>query len=100
MPDLLMECAIRSTLIAAFAGLVLCVMRIKAAAARHAVWAGVMLAMLLTPALIVWGPKAPLPVLRPVAERAAILVKPEPVMGACAGCGAGAPRRPRACPTK
>jgi uncharacterized protein (TIGR03435 family) len=100
MPDLLIEGAIRSTLIAAFAGLVLCVMRIKAAAARHAVWAGVMLAMLLTPALIVWGPKAPLPVLRPVAERAAMLVKPEPVRGACAGCGAGGPAQAKGMPHK
>jgi uncharacterized protein (TIGR03435 family) len=50
-------------LIAAAAGLVLFLMRIKAASARHAVWTGVALAMLLLPAAIVWAPKAPLPVL-------------------------------------
>lgn len=65
MQALLIKCAIRSTLIAAAAGLVLLVMSIKAPSARHAVWAGVILAMFALPALVVWGPKAPLPVLRP-----------------------------------
>jgi hypothetical protein len=61
MQALLIECVIRSSMIAAFAGLVLFVMRIRTAAARHAVWAAVMLTMLTLPALVVWGPKAPLP---------------------------------------
>src|SRR5215471_18047717 len=72
MQALLIECMIRSSLIAAFAGLVLFVMRIRTAAARHAVWTGVMLAMLLL-ALMIWGPKAPLPLLPHVAEPAPVL---------------------------
>ena len=73
MQALLIECMIRSSLIAAFAGLVLFVMRIRTAAARHAVWTGVILAMLLLPALMIWGPKAPLPLLPHVAEPAPVL---------------------------
>ena len=79
MQALLIECVIRSSLIAAFAGLVLSMMRIKAPAAKHAIWAGVMLAMLILPALMIWGPRARLPVLRPAARSAAILIPPEPV---------------------
>ena len=79
MQALLIKCAIRSTLIAAAAGLVLLVMSIKAPSARHAVWAGVILAMFALPALVVWGPKAPLPVLRPASRSAALPIPPDPV---------------------
>jgi bla regulator protein BlaR1 len=63
MQTLLVEYAIRTSLIAAVVALVLYVMRIKTASARHAVWAGVVLVMLLLPAWLVWGPKAALPLL-------------------------------------
>jgi uncharacterized protein (TIGR03435 family) len=54
---LLLECAIRSTLIAAVAAAVLWIMRVRNASARHALWTGVMLLMLLLPAWTAWGPK-------------------------------------------
>ena len=41
MQTLLVECVIRTSLIAPVVGLVLYVMRIRTASARHAVWAGV-----------------------------------------------------------
>jgi bla regulator protein BlaR1 len=62
---ILVESAIRVTLIAAVIGLVLFSMRIKTAAACHKMWAGVVVLMLLLPAWVAWGPKAPLPVLPP-----------------------------------
>jgi bla regulator protein BlaR1 len=65
MQTLLIESAIRATLIAAVIGLVLIVMRIKTASVRHAVWASVVVLMMLLPAWLAWGPKAPLPVLPP-----------------------------------
>jgi uncharacterized protein (TIGR03435 family) len=66
MERLLLEFSVRTALIAAATGAALWVLRIRTAAARHAAWIGVMLAMLLMPAWIGWGPKASLPVL-PVA---------------------------------
>jgi uncharacterized protein (TIGR03435 family) len=63
MERLLFEFATRSTLIAAATGVVLALLRIRSAAARHAAWAGVTLAMLLLPVWMAWGPKASLPVL-------------------------------------
>jgi bla regulator protein BlaR1 len=60
MERLLLEYAVRITLIAAVVALVLYTLRIKAASARHAVWAGVVLVMLLLPVFLAWGPKAPL----------------------------------------
>jgi bla regulator protein blaR1 len=63
MQTLLLESAIRATLIVAVIALVLFVMRIKTASARHAVWASVVVWMLLLPAWVTWGPKASLPVL-------------------------------------
>jgi len=65
MQPLLLECAIRATLIAAVIALVMFAMRIKTAAACHKVWASVVVCMLLLPAWVAWGPKAPLPVLPP-----------------------------------
>lgn len=62
---ILLESAIRVTLIAAVIALVLFAMRIKTASARHAVWAGVVILMMLLPAWVAWGPKASLPVLPP-----------------------------------
>jgi len=53
----LFECAVRSTLIAAAAATVLWILRIKSAAARHAMWTGVLGLMLLLPLWTAWGPK-------------------------------------------
>src|SRR5579871_6862728 len=58
MRELWLECAVRSTLIAAVVGAILCAMRIRPAAARHAAWTGVMLVMLILPLWEGWGPKA------------------------------------------
>lgn len=62
---ILFESVIRVTLIAAIIGLVLFAMRIKTASVLHAVWAGVVVVMLLLPAWVAWGPKASIPVLPP-----------------------------------
>ena len=62
---ILFESAIRVTLIAAIVELVLVAMRIKAASVLHAVWASVVVLMLLLPAWVAWGPRASLPVLPP-----------------------------------
>ncbi|MBZ5632249.1 MAG: TIGR03435 family protein [Acidobacteriia bacterium] len=70
MQTLLIESALRATLIAAVIALVLFAMRIKTASARHAVWASVVVLMMLLPAWVAWGPKAPLPVLPPEAGSA------------------------------
>ncbi len=59
----LAEFVIRTTLIAMATGASLWALRIRSASAKHAAWTGVMLAMLLLPAWIEWGPKASLPVL-------------------------------------
>ncbi len=63
MPTLLIESAIRATLVAAAVSVVLFVMRIRVASVLHAVWAGVVVLMLLLPAWVAWGPRASLPVL-------------------------------------
>jgi hypothetical protein len=60
---ILFESAIRVTLIAADSGLELCAMRIKTASVLHAVWASVVVLMMLLPVWVAWGPKAPIPVL-------------------------------------
>jgi len=64
---ILFESAIRVTLIAAVIALVLFAMRIKTASVLHAVWASVVVLMMLLPAWVAWGPKASLPVLPPQA---------------------------------
>jgi bla regulator protein blaR1 len=63
MEALLIESSVRAALIAAVIGFVLFVMRIKTASVLHAVWASVVVLMLLLPAWVAWGPKASLPVL-------------------------------------
>jgi hypothetical protein len=66
-------------LIAAGTGLGLRALRVRGAAARHAAWAGVVLAMLLLPGWTAWGPKAEVRVLPAVAEQTAMdRVAPEP----------------------
>lgn len=63
MERLALEFLVRSALIAGAAGLILRLLRIRPAAAQHAVWTGVLALMLLLPWWIAWGPKATLPVL-------------------------------------
>ena len=73
---ILIESAIRVTLIAAVVGLVLFTMRIKTAAVCHKVWTSVVVCMLLLPAWVAWGPKASIPVLRPDPTPAVTVVSP------------------------
>lgn len=73
---ILLESAIRVTLIAAIIALVLFAMRIKTASVLHAVWASVVVLMLLLPAWVAWGPKASIPVLPPERSLAIELLPP------------------------
>ena len=73
---ILFESAIRVTLIAAIIALVLLAMRIKTASVLHAVWASVVLLMMLLPVWVAWGPKASLPVLPPEVGQTAALPPP------------------------
>ncbi len=75
MQTLLIESAIRATLIAAVIAVVLWAMRIKTASVLHAVWASVVILMMLLPAWIAWGPKASLAVLP--SQTTATIVPPD-----------------------
>jgi hypothetical protein len=68
MERLWLECVVRAALIVAAAAIVLSAMRVKAATAKHSVWAGVVAMMLLLPIWTAWGPEASLHVLPPVAQ--------------------------------
>src|SRR5580704_15247674 len=68
MEHLFLECAVRAALLVAGTALVLYTMRIKAAAARHSVWASMVLLMLVLPFWTAWGPKAPLRLLPPLGQ--------------------------------
>jgi TonB family protein len=70
MQNLILECAVRALLMGVCVGAVLCVLRVKTARVRHAVWAGVVLLMLALPVWTAWGPRASVRVLAPVAARA------------------------------
>ena len=72
MERLFFECTIRAAFLVVGVAVVLQTLRVKNAAARHKVWTGVVLAMLLLPLWIVWGPKVTLRVLPPVTERALV----------------------------
>jgi len=63
VPALFLEVAIRATLVAATTAVILSVLRIRTAAARHAAWTTVVVAMLLLPLWSLAGPKVPLAVL-------------------------------------
>lgn len=65
MEKLILECVVRSVLIAASTALALYLLRVRAARVRHAVWAGVVVLMLALPLWTAWGPKAVLRVLTP-----------------------------------
>ena len=53
---------IKVTLIVACTGIILWATRTRSAAARHSVWASVIVVMLLLPLLILWGPRARTPI--------------------------------------
>src|SRR5579862_9590636 len=76
MQTLFVESAVRATLIAATVALVLWITRIKTASVLHAVWASVIVLMMLLPAWVAWGPKAPLPFLPPDRTSAVALLPP------------------------
>ncbi|HEY1757466.1 MAG TPA: M56 family metallopeptidase [Bryobacteraceae bacterium] len=63
MERLLVEFCIRAALIVLTTAVVLRALRIKTAAAQHAVWVGMLMVMLLLPLWLVWGPKASVAVL-------------------------------------
>jgi hypothetical protein len=75
MERLFLECAVRAALLVGATAIVLYVMRVKAATARHSVWAGVVALMLLLPIWTAWGPKASLRVLPPLAQSIATTSK-------------------------
>ena len=95
METLLIESAIRATLIAAVIALVLFAMRIKTASVLHAVWASVVVLMLLLPAWVAWGPKASLRVLPPE-QTPTVTLLPPPLP---AGLVSTAPVSPISTPT-
>ena len=76
MEKLIVECVVRSVLIAVCTAVALYVLRVRAARVRHAVWASVVVLMLALPVWTAWGPKAVLRVLKPapavVAEQSVV----------------------------
>ena len=76
MERLFLECALRAALLVGAIAMVLCVMRVKAATAKHNIWAGVVALMLLLPIWTAWGPKVSLRVLPPLAQSFATSAKP------------------------
>ena len=60
MERLFLECIVKAALLVGSAAFVLYAMRIKAAAAKHRIWAGVVSLMLILPIWAAWGPKASL----------------------------------------
>lgn len=64
MESLLFECAVRAALVAAATAVVLRVLGIRTAAARHKTWTAVLFVMLLLPAWVAVGPRLRLEVLR------------------------------------
>jgi uncharacterized protein (TIGR03435 family) len=78
MEHFVFEFVFRSSLIVLTVALVLRALRIRVAAAQHAVWVGVLVAMLVLPIWMSWGPKAALPVL-PARVEPAIVVNAAPV---------------------
>jgi GWxTD domain-containing protein len=69
MEQVLLEAAVRAVLLALAIGAVVRVMRINTAAGRHAAWTIALVAMLLSPAWILWGPEAPVTVGAPQVVR-------------------------------
>lgn len=71
MERLFLEFLVRAILVVIGTALVLYMMRVKAAAEKHRVWAVVVLVMLVLPIWSAWGPKASLRVLPPLAQSTA-----------------------------
>src|ERR1700733_4626182 len=69
MLRLILEFTVRAALIAGVTVAVLRVMKVRRAAVKHAVWAGVVAVMLLLPVWLTWGPRAYLRVLPNVANQ-------------------------------
>ena len=69
MERLFLECAVRAALLAGAIAIVLYAMRVKAVAAKHSIWAGVVVMMLLLPLWTALGPKVPLRVLPPFSSQ-------------------------------
>jgi uncharacterized protein (TIGR03435 family) len=86
-----LEFTCRAALIAASAAAVLWLLRVRGPAAQHAVWTGVLCAMLALPLWMAWGPKAALPILPAVPEIAA---QPLPAPAAAAPPSIPAPPPP------
>lgn len=84
MLDVLIEATLRATLIAAAAWMVLPLLRVRAAAARHRVWTVVLIAMLLLPSWIAWAPDVALRVLPSAPGDSSAVVAP---LGGPAGEG-------------
>jgi beta-lactamase regulating signal transducer with metallopeptidase domain len=77
MARVLVECAVRGTLMAAVTVLILWATRVKTPVAVHAAWTGVVLSMLLLPVWTMWGPRASMRVLPPVPARREIVTTPQ-----------------------
>jgi beta-lactamase regulating signal transducer with metallopeptidase domain len=71
MERLFLEFFVRAILVVTGTALVLYMMRVKAAATKHRVWAVVVLVLLVLPIWSAWGPKASLRVLPPLAQSTA-----------------------------
>jgi beta-lactamase regulating signal transducer with metallopeptidase domain len=71
MERLFLECVVRAALLVVATAIVLQALRVKAAATKHRIWAGVMALMLLLPLWTAWGPKVSLPVLPPLTQNIA-----------------------------
>jgi beta-lactamase regulating signal transducer with metallopeptidase domain len=91
MAAILVESALRATVIATLVAAILGASRVKSAAVRHGAWVAVIVTMLMLPALIMSELKAFLPVLPPSApERAASM----PLMAELTAVPPAAPRVP------
>ena len=73
MLRLILEFILRTALIAGVTAAMLRVTKVRMAAVRHAVWAGVVVVMLLLPVWLTWGPKAYLRVLPNVTAQPAVV---------------------------
>lgn len=71
MEALLWECSWRATLMAMGTATVLSVLRIGSPAAKHLAWTGMLVAMMVLPVTIVWGPKLSAAVLPAVHQQLA-----------------------------
>ena len=68
MDRLFLQFALRVVLLVGGTAIVLYITRVKAAAAKHSVWTGVVALMLVLPIWTAWGPKASLRLLPPMAQ--------------------------------